>query len=90
MHTILRSRMARFQFWWRAPVTFKDRALGGIVGAIAGFWLGLLSFSAMLPSSLQPVQFVCIVIGTCALAGILFPKVATLVLFPFGVFGGSI
>jgi hypothetical protein len=86
---MLRSRIAGFKSWWRAPVTTKDRVLGAVVGALAGFWLGLLSL-ALAPSGLQPVQFVCLVIAACALAGVVFPKAATVVLFPFGVTGGVV
>lgn len=82
--------MERFKSWWRAPATAKDRLLGAIVGAFAGFWLGLLSSSALAPSFLPHAQFVGIVIAGCALAGVLFPKTATVVLFPFGVTGGGI
>ena len=82
--------MARFKSWWRAPATAKDRLLGAVVGAFAGFWLGLLSLAALALSSLQPVQFICIVVAVCALAGVLFPKVITVVLFPFGVIGGGV
>jgi hypothetical protein len=87
---MLRSRMESFKSWWRAPATTKDRVLGAVVGAFAGFWLGLLSLAALAPSALQPVQFVCLVIAGCALAGVLFPKAATVVLFPFGVSGGGV
>ena len=90
MQTVLSSRTERFKSWWRAPATAKDRMLGAVVGAIAGFWLGLLSSSALAPPYLHPVAFVCLVIAVCVLAGVLFPKVATVVLFPFGVIGGGV
>ena len=64
--------------------------LGAVVGAIAGFWFGLLSLHAFLPSFLSPAQFVFAVIAGCLLAGALFPKTATLILFPFGVIGGGV
>lgn len=90
MQTALRSRTERFKSWWRAPATAKDRVLGAIVGAFAGFWLGLLSASALAPASLPQAQFIGIAIAACLLAGVLFPKAATVVLFPFGVTGGGV
>jgi hypothetical protein len=89
MHTLLRSRLERLKSWWHAPATLKDRLLGVVVGVFAGFWLGILSLAALSPSSLQPVPFVCLVIAGCALAGLVFPKAATVVLLPFGVTGGG-
>jgi len=90
MQTVLRSRMERFKSWWRAPATSKDRVLGALVGGFAGFWLGLLSAAALAPPSLPLFQFVCLVVAVFVLAGALFPKVATVVLFPFGVTGGGV
>ena len=89
MHAALRSRVSRFKSWWSAPATTKDRVLGALVGAFAGFWLGLFSLAALSPSALQPLHFVCLVIAACVLAGVLFPKAATVVLFPLGVTGGG-
>lgn len=87
---MLRPRIERFKCWWRAPATTRDRLLGAVVGAFAGFWLGLLSVATLSPSIVSPVQFVCAVIAVGLLAGALFPKCATIVLFPFGVIGGGI
>jgi hypothetical protein len=89
MHATLRSRVSKFKSWWSAPATSRDRLLGALVGAFAGFWLGLLSLAALSPSSVQPLYLVCLVIAACVLAGVLFPKATTVVLFPFGVTGGG-
>ena len=89
MRTRLRSRTDRFKRWWRAPATTRDRVLGALVGAFAGFWLGLLCASALTPPWLTQIQFVCLVVAGLVLAGALFPKVATVVLVPFGVTGGG-
>jgi hypothetical protein len=87
---MMRSRMERFKSWWRAPATPKDRVLGAVVGAFGGFWLGLLSLAALAPAALRPVEFVGLVTAGCVLAGVLFPKTATVVLFPFGITGGGV
>lgn len=86
----MQPRMERFKRWWRAPPTIKDRLLGAIVGAFAGFWLGLLSSASLGPPALSPVQFIGLITAACVLAGALFPKTATVVLFPFGVTGGGL
>lgn len=90
MQTVLRTRTERFKWWWRAPATFKDRVLGALVGAFAGFWLGVLFAASLAPGSLSQLQFVGAVMAGCVLAGGLFPKTATVVLFPFGITGGSV
>ncbi len=90
MQTEPRSRAERFKSWWRAPATSKDRLLGAFVGAFAGFWLGLLSAASLAPGSLSQLQFVAAVIAGFALAGVLFPKATTVVLFPLGLIGGSV
>lgn len=90
MQTVLRNRTARLKAWWRAPATFKDRVLGALVGAFAGVWLGLLFAASLAPGSLSQVQFVGAVMAGCVLAGVVFPKTATVVLFPFGITGSSL
>lgn len=84
--------LARFLTWYRAPATRKDRIVAAIIGAMGGFWIGLLG-RMMLGST--PVSFS--VLGWWALAsaatgvvlGLLFPKTVTCVCFPFSTFGGS-
>jgi hypothetical protein len=66
----------------------RDRILGAIVGAFGGFWLGVLSSFAF-GSLGQPATFVALVAVACAVSGVVFPKVVTVVLFPFSTFGGN-
>lgn len=90
MQTTLRPRLERFKSWWRAPATTKDRLLGALVGAFAGFWLGLLGVAALAPSGQSQLHFVGLAVVGGLSAGALFPKFATVVLFPFGVTGGGV
>ncbi len=89
MPTLPHPRSERFKSWWHAPATLKDRVLGAVVGAFAGFWVGILSAAAFAPPGLQPIGFIALVMAACVIAGVLFPKVATVVLFPFGLTGGG-
>lgn len=80
----------RFQAWWRAPVVLKDRILGSIVAAMGMFWIGVLGgvMACDLPASFSSVAWIGLASSAVGLAlGMRFPKIATLVLFPFAITG---
>jgi len=83
-------RTEEFKSWWRAPATWKDRALGAVVGAFGCFWIGVLGRLFLGPT---PVSFVTIgwwALGSVAVGimlGLVFPKVTTCVCFPFSTIG---
>ena len=89
MQLFLHRQVARFRVWWHAPITLRDRLLGLLVGAFAGFWIGLLLPIALFGATgATPLLFW--IFGSVvafALAGILFPKHWTVVLFPLALFG---
>ena len=89
MDTFVGSRVAKFKVWWRTPATARDRALGGLVAAFASFWLGIVGLAVFSPVAVQAPVFIGLTVGAGLLLGIAFPKAATLVLFPFTVFGGG-
>ncbi|ARN22259.1 hypothetical protein [Piscinibacter gummiphilus] len=90
MTTFVARRVRAFSGWWRAPSSRRDRTLGAFVGALGGFWIGVLLSVSLMPS---PVSFSTVGLAGLAsavsglLLGIAFPKVTTLVCFPFSVFG---
>ena len=82
--------ITRFLAWWRAPVTARDRALGAVIGAFAGFWVGFFCCIALGPATVSGTDV--LVSGAAgvvvfALLGATFPKAATVVLFPVATIG---
>jgi hypothetical protein len=80
----------RFNAWWHAPATRRDRVLGAVVGGLGCLWIGGLGrvFLGTLPVPLHIViawglgaGVIGVVLGVC------FPKVITCVCFPFSIFG---
>lgn len=90
MTTFFTRRVRAFSGWWRAPASRRDRILGAFVGALGGFWIGVLLSAVLLPT---PLSFSTLGLAGLASAvaglvlGIAFPKFTTLVCFPFSVFG---
>ena len=83
----------RFHLWWRAPVTRKDRWAGALIGAFAAFWVGVLllaGFGAFSKSSGGSAWWAVFLVLPGALFGYRFPKVATVLLFPFASIGGGV
>ena len=85
-------QLAHYRKWWRAPISRRDRVVGGMVGLFGGFWVGLLGWVALGPTpatfaSLCAWVVVAVLVG--AVAGAKWPKVSTLILFPFATFGGG-
>jgi len=80
----------RFRRWWHAPITLKERMSGLLVGAFAGFWLGLfgrLWLATMPVAGSEVIAYAAVGILVFAVAGYFFPKAATIVLFLFAVIG---
>jgi hypothetical protein len=82
----------KFLRWWRAPVTRRDRLAGALIAAFGGFWVGVLLLGAVGGFSSASAVSAWWALGGVApgaLFGWFFPKLATLVLFPFASFGGG-
>ena len=83
-------RIANFKSWWHRPPTRKDRVLGAVVGAIGGFWLGLIAFGVCIDGPaplLDMLRWMASGAGIGLVCGIVFPKVTTCALFPFSLLG---
>lgn len=83
-------RVAHFKKWWKSPASRHDRVFGALVGVFGGFWAGVLVVVVLAspPISLGAVGLAalgCAVVGLTL--GVLYPKGATLVLFPLSIFG---
>jgi hypothetical protein len=81
-----------FSAWWRAPVTWRDRILGAVVGAMGFFWLGVLGRLGVgsLPVSLGTLASWALGVSLVGVAlGLRFPKATTCFCFPFALSGAS-
>lgn len=89
----IRRRLANLRAWWQAPVTRRDRSQGALIGAIGGFWLGVLGlvgFSVLSSSGPEVSAWWALsLVVPGAVAGCLVPKPVLVLLFPFACFGGS-
>ena len=86
----LQRKRQRFIQWWRTPATWKDRALGALVGGIACFWIGVLGRIILgpLPVSISVLAWWALAsVGIGVVLGLVFPKATTCVLFPFTTIG---
>jgi len=89
---LFQRRNRTFREWWRAPITSRERSSGVLIGGLGGFWIGALGRIALgtTPVSLGEVAVLGLAVATCcAVAGFTFPKLVTIILFPFSTFGGS-
>lgn len=92
MNGFFRLRFQNFIRWWHAPATRRDRTIGAIIGSMGCFWIGILSRLALgpLPVSLSTLGWWAlgsILLGV--MLGICFPKIVSVVCFPFSSFGGG-
>ena len=82
--------VTKFKEWWSRPVQTKDRVAAAFVGAMGGFWIGILGRLFLGP---MPVAFTALgywAIGSVivgVILGLFFPKPVTVVLYPFSIFG---
>jgi hypothetical protein len=92
LRAFISQRIQAFPIWWKAPATGKDRFFGAVVGAMAGFWIGVLASVVFVA---PPVSFT--MLGLWALCaamlglvlGVVFPKATMLLLFPVSTFGAG-
>lgn len=81
-----------FVNWWRRPLRTRDRVGAVFIGMIGGFWVAVLGRGLFGP---MPVSFT--VLGYWALGGIIigascgiaFPRLTTVILYPFATTGIS-
>lgn len=86
----VRRRLSAFREWWPAPTTTRDRFVGATIGGMGCFWIGILGRLLLgpLPVSLPTLGWWAlgsVVVGITL--GLLFPKVVSVVCFPFSTFG---
>jgi hypothetical protein len=84
------NNLGKFQRWWKAPNTRKDRYTAATIGAFGGVWLGGLGRIMLgeLPVSIADVglwAFGGVIV--LSLLGAAFPKVVSCICFPFSTFG---
>lgn len=63
-----------------------------LIGGLGGFWIGVLGRIALgtIQVSLGEVAAWGLAVAICcAAAGFAYPKLVTIILFPFSIFGGS-
>ena len=82
--------LTSFNQWWRRPLRKRDRVGAVAIGAIGGFWVGLLGrlMLGSMPVSLSTLGYWAIgsvVVGV--VLGVLFPRVVSVVLYPFSFLG---
>jgi len=85
----LERNFQNFREWWCTPATRQDRVVGAEVGGIAGLWIGVLGRHLLGSSSAPFSTIVWWALGSAAagaVLGILLPKVAACVFFPFWFF----
>ena len=80
----------RLKAWLTKTTAPKDRSRAAIIGFFGGIWVGLLGrliFGAM-PVSFSEVGLYALGVAmVCCLLGIVFPKIVSVLLFPFSIFG---
>ncbi len=79
-----------FNQWWRRPLRTRDKIGAVFIGAIGGFWVSLLGrlFIGPMPVSFAALAYWAvggIIMGI--ILGILFPRVVSVVLYPFAFLG---
>ena len=80
--------------WWQRPIRKRDRINAFFIGACGGLWAGLFAglFVAPMPVSIPELAYYAFGGSMLfAASGTFFPRIVTLVLYPFTLlsFGGS-
>ena len=81
-----------FHQWWRRPLRTRDKIGAVFIGAIGGFWVGLLGrlFLGSMPVSITTLIYWGvggIIVGI--ILGIIFPRAISIILYPFAFLGIS-
>lgn len=88
----IQNQRLRFSNWWHSPIRRRDRVLGAVIGALAGFWIAGLGRLAFAPPSASLGQLAFWALGGLLLGaafGTRYPRLATCLLLPFSLFGVS-
>lgn len=81
-----------FMEWWHRPMRARDRVSAFFIGGFGGFWMGLIGRLVFGPMPVALTVLGYWALGSaiaCALLGVLFPRVVTVVLYPFTMLGFS-
>lgn len=92
MNAFFRHKFQNFARWWNAPVTRRDRIIGAFVGGMGCFWIGILGRLALGPLPVSLSAWGWWALGSTVLGvmlGICFPKIVSVVCFPFSSLGGG-
>jgi hypothetical protein len=92
MNRFLQDRYQNYVRWRHAPVTRRDRTIGAFIGGMGCFWIGVLGRLALGPLPVSPSTLGWWALGSILLGvmlGIRFPKIVSVVCFPFSSFGGG-
>ena len=82
------NRIQEYKVWWHKPAIAKDRITSTLIGAIGGFWIGLLVKGVLTHSPIPVSELVmwgvyrAFLVG---LLGILFPKIIGTMMYPFSM-----
>ena len=79
-----------FSDWWYQPITRKDRWVGAIIGALGSFWLCVIGYAiaSYIPKSLfEFTIFLLVPVLVVCMFGYLYPKIVTIIFYPFSIFG---
>ncbi|THB69034.1 MAG: hypothetical protein D6B27_01300 [Gammaproteobacteria bacterium] len=87
----LGKRTKKLKAWWQRKPTKADRALAAVIGAIGMFWVAVLlpgTIAIKGPFTLNQIIFWLVgFVFLGIILGIVFPKIISIVLFPFAIFG---